>query len=161
MDLAKKIGILANAAKYDVSCATSGSKRKNSSGGLGNALSAGICHSFADDGRFAFGTWKIEVLGGYTNAILLIGVAGFMLFHSAERLIAPMPIHYDQAIAIDPNYGQALGVPTEFGGDRWQLDRRTDAQQQEIQKGPMMAGYDVTRVAQDFQDKALEVLRAR
>jgi putative DNA modification/repair radical SAM protein len=51
MDLAKKIGILANAAKYDVSCATSGSKRKNTAGGLGNAMTAGICHSFADDGR--------------------------------------------------------------------------------------------------------------
>lgn len=51
MELAKKIGILANAAKYDVSCATSGSKRKNISGGLGNAFSSGICHSFADDGR--------------------------------------------------------------------------------------------------------------
>lgn len=50
MDLANKISILANAAKYDVSCASSGSKRKNN-GGLGNALSAGICHSFADDGR--------------------------------------------------------------------------------------------------------------
>lgn len=51
MDLAKKIGILANAAKYDVSCATSGSKRKNTNGGLGTATEAGICHSFADDGR--------------------------------------------------------------------------------------------------------------
>lgn len=51
MELANKIGILANAAKYDVSCATSGSKRKNTNGGVGNATSAGICHSFADDGR--------------------------------------------------------------------------------------------------------------
>ena len=51
MDLAKKIGILANAAKYDVSCSSSGSKRKNTRGGLGNASEAGICHSFADDGR--------------------------------------------------------------------------------------------------------------
>lgn len=50
MDLANKISILANAAKYDVSCATSGSKRKNS-GGIGNSLTSGICHSFADDGR--------------------------------------------------------------------------------------------------------------
>lgn len=50
MDLANKISILANAAKYDVSCSSSGSKRKNK-GGLGNAMNAGICHSFADDGR--------------------------------------------------------------------------------------------------------------
>ena len=64
------------------------------------ALAYSAARRFANDGRFAFGTWKIEILGGYTNAILLIGVAGFMLFHSVERLIAPMPIHYDQAIAI-------------------------------------------------------------
>ena len=50
--------------------------------------------------RFAFGTWKIEVLGGYTSAILLVGVAGLMLFQSVERLLAPSPNHYDQAILI-------------------------------------------------------------
>ncbi|MBB3101779.1 CDF family Co(II)/Ni(II) efflux transporter DmeF [Azomonas macrocytogenes] len=55
---------------------------------------------FARDRRFAFGTWKIEVLGGYTSAILLMGVAGLMLYQSVARLIAPSPIHYDQAIAI-------------------------------------------------------------
>jgi len=64
------------------------------------AFAYGAARRFANDGRFAFGTWKIEILGGYTNAILLIGVAAFMLFHSVERLIAPMPIHYDQAIVI-------------------------------------------------------------
>lgn len=45
-----KLKILANAAKYDVSCASSGNKRSNS-GGIGNAVAAGICHSFTDDGR--------------------------------------------------------------------------------------------------------------
>jgi len=52
------------------------------------------------DGRFAFGTWKIEVLGGYSSAILLLGVAGLMLWQSVERLVAPTPIHYEQAMAI-------------------------------------------------------------
>ena len=42
----------------------------------------------------------MEVLAGYTSAILLVLVAGLMLFQSAERLISPSPIHYDQAIAI-------------------------------------------------------------
>jgi cation diffusion facilitator family transporter len=42
----------------------------------------------------------MEVLGGYTSAILLIMVAGLMLYQSIERLIAPSAIHYDQAIAI-------------------------------------------------------------
>src|SRR5690606_35573470 len=41
-----------------------------------------------------------EVLGGYTSAIFLVGVAGLMLYQSIERLIFPSPIHYDQAIAI-------------------------------------------------------------
>lgn len=50
MDKFEKLKILASAAKYDVSCATSGSNR-GSSDGLGSAVSAGICHSFADDGR--------------------------------------------------------------------------------------------------------------
>ncbi len=45
-----KLAILADAAKYDVSCASSGSKRKNA-GGLGNAEGMGICHSYTPDGR--------------------------------------------------------------------------------------------------------------
>lgn len=55
---------------------------------------------YAHDPRFSFGTWKIEVLGGYTSAIFLVMVAGLMCYQSVERLIAPSPIHYDQAIAI-------------------------------------------------------------
>ena len=59
-----------------------------------------LARRFSSDGRFAFGTWKIEVLGGYTSAILLMMVAGLMLFQSVERLVSPSPIHYDEAIAI-------------------------------------------------------------
>jgi cation diffusion facilitator family transporter len=55
---------------------------------------------YAHDPRFTFGTWKIEVLGGYTSAILLLMVAGLMAYQSSVRLITPMPIHYDQAIMI-------------------------------------------------------------
>lgn len=65
-----------------------------------SVLAYGAARRFAHDTRFAFGTWKIEVLGGYTSAILLMLVAGLMLYQSVERLIAPTPIHYDQAIAI-------------------------------------------------------------
>ncbi|MDS1029733.1 putative DNA modification/repair radical SAM protein [Bacillota bacterium LX-D] len=50
MDLEKKIRILAEAARYDVSCSSSGSKRKNNDG-LGNGHVSGICHSWAADGR--------------------------------------------------------------------------------------------------------------
>ncbi|TCV84094.1 CDF family Co(II)/Ni(II) efflux transporter DmeF [Sulfurirhabdus autotrophica] len=68
---------------------------------LGLSLLAYVfARKFAHDPRFSFGTWKIEVLGGYTSAIFLVMVAGLMIFQSIERLIAPSPIHYDQAIAI-------------------------------------------------------------
>ena len=46
-----KLKILSNAAKYDVSCSSSGSNRQNNGRGLGNSVSAGICHSFTEDGR--------------------------------------------------------------------------------------------------------------
>ena len=51
MKTLEKLEILADAAKYDVSCSSSGSNRKETEFGLGNASYAGICHSWADDGR--------------------------------------------------------------------------------------------------------------
>ena len=51
MELLDKLKILADAAKYDVSCSSSGSTRKNKKGGLGNSHVSGICHSWSDDGR--------------------------------------------------------------------------------------------------------------
>ncbi len=47
----EKLRILSDAAKYDVSCSSSGSSRKNTSNGLGNAAYSGICHSWSADGR--------------------------------------------------------------------------------------------------------------
>ena len=55
---------------------------------------------YARDPRFAFGTWKVEVLGGFASAIFLLGVAALMAFGSAERLLTPQPIHYREALAI-------------------------------------------------------------
>lgn len=46
----EKLKILADAAKYDVSCSSSGSKRKNE-GGIGDASKSGICHTYTEDGR--------------------------------------------------------------------------------------------------------------
>jgi putative DNA modification/repair radical SAM protein len=46
----EKLRILADAAKYDVSCSSSGSKRKNN-GGIGDASASGICHTYTEDGR--------------------------------------------------------------------------------------------------------------
>ncbi|MEO7414795.1 MAG: putative DNA modification/repair radical SAM protein [Opitutaceae bacterium] len=53
MDLQAKLTILADAAKYDASCASSGTTLRNSrqSGGIGSTTSAGICHSYTPDGR--------------------------------------------------------------------------------------------------------------
>ncbi len=47
----EKLNILADAAKYDVSCSSSGSKRTNINKGLGNSSGMGICHSYTEDGR--------------------------------------------------------------------------------------------------------------
>jgi cation diffusion facilitator family transporter len=52
------------------------------------------------DHRFAFGTWKIEVLGGYTSALLLMGVVAFMAYECLSRLLHPAPIAYTQALAV-------------------------------------------------------------
>lgn len=51
MDLMEKLKILADFAKYDVACTSSGVDRKTPEGGIGSAASCGICHTFAADGR--------------------------------------------------------------------------------------------------------------
>lgn len=51
MDIFDKLQILADSAKYDASCSSSGSSRKNLLNGIGNAHSSGICHSWGADGR--------------------------------------------------------------------------------------------------------------
>lgn len=50
-EIFKKLEILTDAAKYDVSCTSSGSSRRGVKGTMGNAVSAGLCHCFAADGR--------------------------------------------------------------------------------------------------------------
>ena len=51
MDLMEKLEILSDAAKYDAACTSSGVDRKGEKGGIGSCVKAGICHSFASDGR--------------------------------------------------------------------------------------------------------------
>jgi cation diffusion facilitator family transporter len=65
-----------------------------------SAFAYAAARKHAGDSRFAFGTWKIEVLGGFASAIFLLVVVGLMLFASVDRLISPQPIHYEEAIAI-------------------------------------------------------------
>src|SRR6188472_180755 len=53
MELVRKLSILADAAKYDASCASSGAggRRSTSDAGIGSTTGMGICHSYAPDGR--------------------------------------------------------------------------------------------------------------
>ena len=65
-----------------------------------SAFAYAAARRHAGDPRFAFGTWKIEVLGGFASAVFLLVVAAMMVFGSIERLMAPQPIHYPEAMAI-------------------------------------------------------------
>lgn len=69
------------------------------------AFAYATARRYKDDERFAFGTWKIEVLAGFTSAILLLGIAALMVFGSVERLLAPQAVHYREAL-----YVAALGL---------------------------------------------------
>jgi cation diffusion facilitator family transporter len=65
-----------------------------------SAFAYSFARRHARNRHYAFGTWKIEVLGGYTSAIFLLGIAALMVFQSVERLMQPQVIHYGEAIAI-------------------------------------------------------------
>ena len=74
-----------------------------SSHALASGLSAfayATARRYARDPRFAFGTWKLEILGGFASAIVLLGVAALMLFGSVERLLAPQAVRYQEAMAV-------------------------------------------------------------
>jgi arylsulfatase A len=93
---------------------------------------------------------------------------GMDIDYSQPILHGPRELGFDRsfitAASLDqPPYvyiedGVPLGEATVYEGHAERLDRRTDSMQQSIQRGAMVPGYDVRRVAQDFQDKALEVL---
>lgn len=59
-----------------------------------------MARQYASDSRFSFGTWKIEILAGYSSAILLMVVALLMGIQSIERLFNPVTIHFNEAIPI-------------------------------------------------------------
>src|SRR5512139_1961555 len=65
-----------------------------------SAMAYATARRYSKDPRFAFGTWKIEVLGGFASAIFLLGVAAMMVVGSAERIVSPQPIQYREAIVI-------------------------------------------------------------
>ena len=59
-----------------------------------------MARKYSQDRRFCFGTWKIEILAGYSSAILLMVVALLMGAQSIERIFSPVNIHYNEAISI-------------------------------------------------------------
>lgn len=65
-----------------------------------SAFAYAAARRYARDPRFAFGTWKIEVLGGFASAIFLLGVAVLMVAGSLERIFSPQPIHYREAMIV-------------------------------------------------------------
>jgi len=64
------------------------------------ALAYAISRRNAKNPQFTFGTGKVGVLGGFTSAIILSGIAVLMAIESVHRLITPVPIHFRQAIVI-------------------------------------------------------------
>lgn len=65
-----------------------------------SAFAYAAARKHADDPRFAFGTWKIEVLGGFASAIFLLGIVALMVYGSVERLFRPEPIRYQEAMFV-------------------------------------------------------------
>ena len=65
-----------------------------------SAFAYAAARRYARDPRFAFGTWKIEVLGGFASALVLLGIAALMVVGSLERLWSPAAIHYPEAISV-------------------------------------------------------------
>ena len=63
-----------------------------------SALAYMAARRYAGDQRYAFGTWKIEILAAYTSAILLLGMAVLMAAGAVGRLLAPQPIAYESAL---------------------------------------------------------------
>ena len=65
-----------------------------------SALAYAAARRYAQDRRFAFGTWKIEILGAYTSALILAAVAASMLWESSIRLFNPGTINYGESMVV-------------------------------------------------------------
>jgi cation diffusion facilitator family transporter len=65
-----------------------------------SAMAYATARTYANDSHFAFGTWKIEILAGFSSALFLLGVAVTMVIGSLERLLSPQAIQYEEAIIV-------------------------------------------------------------
>jgi cation diffusion facilitator family transporter len=90
-------------------------------GALGLAAFAyAFARRHAGDARFTFGTGKVTAIAGYTSALLLVGVALWMVWESTQRLFQPVAIHYVQAMAV-----ATLGLAVNLAS-AWLLDHDHD-----------------------------------
>ena len=62
------------------------------------AAAYALARQHRHDPGYAFGTWKIEVLGGFASSVVLAMVALYMVGESVARLLSPSPVQYDQAL---------------------------------------------------------------
>lgn len=124
----------------------------------GRAPSSDGCATprFGRDGNFDPRFWPpVEGLDiDYTQPIRWGPAdAGFdESFITAASLDQPPYVYIDNGVPRE--------APREIAGDEWKLDRITARHQDRTQRGAAVPGYDVTKVAQDFQDRALEMLDA-
>ncbi len=65
-----------------------------------SAFAYSYARRHVDDARFAFGPGKMGPLGGYTSAVVLLGVAGYIAYEATSRLLHPLPIAFSEAIAV-------------------------------------------------------------
>jgi cation diffusion facilitator family transporter len=65
-----------------------------------SAFAYAAARRYARDSRFAFGTWKIEILAGFSSAMFLMGIAILMVVGSVERIFSPQSIHYQEAMVV-------------------------------------------------------------
>jgi cation diffusion facilitator family transporter len=85
------------------------------------ALAYLLARRWSGDERFAFGTWKIEVLGAFTSALLLLVVALAMAVESVVRLFRPEPIQFELALGV-----AVVGLVVNLAS-AWVLHGRGDA----------------------------------
>lgn len=74
------------------------------------AFAYAAARRYRSDPSFAFGTWKIEILGGYTSALFLLAIAALMVWGAVDRLLAPSPIAYGEAMLV-----AVLGLAVNLG----------------------------------------------
>ena len=65
-----------------------------------SAMAYATARNYSRDPRFAFGSWKIEILAGFASSMALLGVALMMVFGSVQRLLAPEPIQYAPSLLL-------------------------------------------------------------